>query len=158
MEFLSGKIDELKKELKNTDLPPKQKNLFQQLTDLTAAVLQQQDLLTARILELEEQCDQATERLNDLQLQFLQNFDLDECGMPQRQTKIGHSCDCGHPHSHGDECDCEDCDPERPDDFYTLQCPFCEELFFIERDELDLDVECPFCNKTLKAAENIVKP
>lgn len=159
MEFLSDKITEIKNELKKASLTEEQKALFAKLTDLTESALQQQDLLTAKLLETEEKADETAQQLRDLQILFLQNFDVDECGMPQTQTSDIHTdCNCGHDHSHGDGCDCEECDPDRPDDFYTLQCPFCEELFFIERDELDLDVECPFCSKTVKASENIVKP
>lgn len=152
MEFISGKIADIKKSLEQAELSAEQKQLFEELTDITQASVQQQDLLTARMLELEEKAEQTEQQLRDLQLIFLKNFEVDECGMPQ--TEIG--CNCGH--GHDDDCDCGECDPERPDDFYTLQCPFCEELFFIEKEELDLDIECPFCGKTLKAAENIVKP
>ncbi len=152
MEFISGKIADMKRALEQAGLSTEQKKLFEELTDITQASVQQQDLLTARLLELEEKAEQTEQQLRDLQLIFLKNFEVDECGMPQTET----GCTCGHEHDDG--CGCGECDPERPDDFYTLQCPFCEELFFIEKEELDLDIECPFCGKTLKAAENIVKP
>lgn len=158
MEFLSDKITEIKNEIKKTDFSPRQTILISKLTDLTERALQQQDLLTAQLSETEEKYEELAQQLRDLQILFLQNFDVDECGMPQTQTSDIHAgCECNHDHQHGETCDCGECDPDRPDDFYTLQCPFCEELFFIEKDELDLEIECPFCSKPVKASENIVK-
>lgn len=118
-------------------------DLLKEILSLTEEVLTKQDLQTVKNDEIEEELEYLTGIIKDMQQVIIENFDLEEAAAQKHE----HSCDCGH----------DDCDSAHIDDFYTLQCPFCEELFFIENDEIDGETECPFCNKTVVAAENIVK-
>lgn len=138
MEYLSTKSEQLRQMLKDLDKPKdsSEMKLYSALIDLVDEVTKQQDLLGNKLEELEEFIENMSMDVHDIQELLLKNLDLDALEKPEPQE--------------GD-------DEERPDDFYTLQCPFCEELFFIERDELDLEVDCPFCGKKVVAADNLVK-
>ncbi len=138
MDYLSDKIDDIRTILKDIDLPKDsaEMKLYRALVDITDKMAQQQDLMVNRIEELEETVETMAMSIHDLQEVIVRNLDLEPIDKPEQG---------------------EDFDEEHIDDFYTLQCPFCEELFFIEKDELDLDIPCPFCGKEVKAVDNIVK-
>ena len=141
MEFISNQLDEIKNLAQTNEAIVPLVRIIEKLAN-------QQDLLYNKINELEEINENLAMNLHDVQEIILKNFDLEDCG--------DETCDCGHCDGDCQSCD-DECDEYRPDSFYTLQCPFCEELFFIEKDELDQSVECPFCSKEIKAAENLVK-
>ena len=61
----------------------------------------------------------------------------------------GCGCDC-------DECE-HDCGDDSFEDFLTVQCPFCQEIFFLERAEYEDNVECPLCGHTVAVLDNIVE-
>ena len=138
MDYLSDKTDAIRNLLREIDLPKDsaEMKLYRALVDITDKIAQQQDLMVNRIEELEETVEVMSMSIHDLQEVIVKNLDLEPVEVPEKG---------------------EDFDEEHIDDFYTLQCPYCEELFFIENDELDQDIPCPFCGKSVKAIDNIVK-
>lgn len=148
MEFISSRIEEAKRLLKELNPDPTQKKLYMSLTNLVEQVALKQDILTNKIDELEELNEEMALAIRDIQEILVKNFDIEE--------EVSGGCNCGNCHGEHHK-ENEDIDSERIDAFYTLQCPFCEELFFIEKHELDMDIECPFCQKQVKAIDNIVK-
>ena len=144
MEFISNKIEELKK-IQDKD------RLVNEMLLTIEKLANGYDILVNKVNELEEINESLELNLRDVQQIILKNFDFEDIHTDDED------CDCGHCNGDCQDCD-EECDDARPDSFYTLQCPFCEELFFIERDELDQAIECPFCGKEVKAVDNLVKP
>lgn len=147
MEFMSNKTDEIRLLLKSLKTPENspEKALYSALVELLDDISKQHDLLNAKLQELEDFTESMSMDLHDIQEIIIKNLDLDSL------DNNSNACEC-------EDGKCECCgDEAREDDFYTLQCPFCEELFFIEKDELDETIDCPFCNKPVKAIDNIVK-
>ena len=142
MYFVLNRINSLKEKIEERKDSPDY-GLMKEMLALLEDVAGKQDLQTVKNDEIEEELEYLTSVIKDMQQVILDNFDLE--GAVEEQH--AHECDCGDEH----------CDHEHIDEFYTLQCPFCEELFFIENDEIDGEVECPFCQKKIVAAENIVK-
>lgn len=147
MDFVTDKIAAVKNAVEEKKESPDY-GLMKAMLDILEDVAGKQDLQTVKIDELEEELEYQNSVIKDMQQIILENFDLEEL-----EEK--------HEHEHGCDCGCNDCggecDEKHIDEFYTLQCPFCEELFFIENDELDETVDCPFCNKPVKAIDNLVK-
>ncbi len=138
MDFLSDKTEVIRSILREIDLPKdsSEMKLYKALVDMVDQIAQQQDLLTNKVDEIEQTIEELSMSIHDLQEVIVRNLDLEPIDKPEQG---------------------EDFDEEHIDDFYTLQCPFCEELFFIENDELDQEIPCPFCGKNVKAIDNIVK-
>lgn len=141
MDFVTNKVETLKNEIEKIKDKPNY-DLIKSMLNIIEDISAKQDLQTVKIDELEEEIEYLNTVIGDMQQVIIENFDL-ENSMEENE------------HEHN--CHCEDCDEEHIDEFYTLQCPFCEELFFIENEELDQTVDCPFCNKPVKAIDNIVK-
>lgn len=144
MEFITNKIEAVKTELNKLKNTPNY-DLLKSIIEILEEVAGKQDLQTVKIDELEEKTEYQDSMINDIQKVIIDALDLTEI-----EEKDEKECDC-------DDCHHEEHQKDRVDDFYTLQCPFCEELFFIENYEINNTVECPFCNKSIKASENIVK-
>ena len=144
MEFITNKIEAVKAELNKLKNTPNY-DLLKSIIEILEEVDGKQDLQTVKIDELEEKTEYQDSMINDIQKVIIDALDLTEI-----EEKDEKECDC-------DDCHHEEHQKDRVDDFYTLQCPFCEELFFIENYEINNTVECPFCNKSIKASENIVK-
>ena len=138
MDFLSDKTEVIRSILREIDLPKdsSEMKLYKALVDMVDQIAQQQDLLTNKVDEIEQTIEELSMSIHDLQEVIVRNLDLEPIDKPEQG---------------------EDFDEEHIDDFYTLQCPFCEELFFIENDELDQEIPCPVCGKNVKAIDNIVK-
>lgn len=141
MDFVTNKVETLKNEIEKIKDKPNY-DLIKSMLNIIEDISAKQDLQTVKIDELEEEIEYLNTVIGDMQQVIIENFNL-ENSMEEN----------GHEHNYH----CEDCDEEHIDEFYTLQCPFCEELFFIENEELDQTVDCPFCNKPVKAIDNIVK-
>ena len=63
-----------------------------------------------------------------------------------------------HNHNANEDKDDEDIYYDEGDEeFVTLQCNFCEELFFIDVKESGTTVECPFCKKQVIVADTIIE-
>ncbi len=141
MDYLSNRIDDIKKKFKELEISKEspEYKLINEAIALLGDVSAQQDLANNRIAELEESMDQLYENMRDVQELLIKTLDADEW-TPSSEKE--------------DEAQDEN---ERIDDFYTVQCPFCEMLFIIEKNEIDEDIECPYCNKMFSASENIVK-
>ena len=144
MEFITNKIEAVKTELSKLKNTPNY-DLLKSIIEILEEIAGKQDLQTVKIDELEEKTEYQDSMINDIQKVIIDALDLTEI-----EEKDEKECDC-------DDCHHEEHQKDRVDDFYTLQCSFCEELFFIENYEINNTVECPFCNKSIKASENIVK-
>ncbi|MDF2684927.1 MAG: hypothetical protein K0S55_108 [Clostridia bacterium] len=116
---------------------PSETVFFNTLVDLVEDISKEIDLLNNKTQEIEEYSENMSMDLHDIQELVIKNLSLNE---------------------DDDDNDDEHEDHEGyNDEFITLQCPFCEELFFIEPDELGENVECPFCNKDVNSQENRIK-
>lgn len=107
------------------------------LVDLVEDISKNIDLLNNKTQEIEEYSENMSMDLHDIQELVIKNLNFDDDSI--------------------DDVDEHDEHEGYNDEFITLQCPFCEELFFIEPDEMGDVVECPFCNKEVNSQENRVK-
>lgn len=138
MDYLSKNASAIIEKLKKLDYPADSKEyiLIKEIISLCEDMAGHIDLANNRIEELELEIEDLRNAVRDIQEVIVKNLDLEPVEKPEQE---------------------EGFDEERVDDFYTLQCPFCEELFFIEKEELDQEVDCPFCNKKVVAVDNLVK-
>lgn len=138
MDYLSNNALAIIEKLKKLDFPSDSKEYIyiKETIKLCEDMAGHIDLANNKIEELEMEIEELRGAIKDIQEVIVKNLDLEPIEKPEQQ---------------------DDFDEERVDDFYTLQCPFCEELFFIEKEELDQEVDCPFCNKKVVAVDNLVK-
>ena len=112
---------------------PSEAHFFTELMDFVEDISKNIDLLTNKTQEIEEYSENMSMDLHDIQEILIKNLNIDD--------------------NEDDEIDKEGSNKE----FITLQCPFCEELFFVEPEEYGDVVECPFCNKNVNSEENRVR-
>lgn len=155
MDFVTNKIDGIK-EIINQKKDSEDYGLMLAMLGILESLAEKQDMQTVKLDELEEEIEYQNSVIKDMQQVILTELGFAE-------EKEAESEEETQPHSHihdhsghGHECSCG-CEDGEKEEFYTLQCPYCEELFFIEGDEIDKVVECPFCDKSVKAAENRVE-
>lgn len=159
--FLSERISAVDQELSilSKKATPEEQAFYKQLRNIVAATAEEVDLLSSRVEELMERMENDDTYMQHLSatLQSLQecivgDVTVDADAYTAEYDAEKH-CDCGH----------HDSEPNSPEDsiyydepeerYVTLQCSFCEELFFIEEKELSETVECPFCGKQVSVQQ-----
>lgn len=169
--YLSTRLDAIKKTLSALckTASEEEKKFYEALFDLVSATAGQVDVLGSRLDELEEkveQFDTYNEHLS-ASLQALRDcivgdvsVDTDAYTADYDEHHRDGGCDCGCDCDEDRDCDCDECSHGREDDsfedFLTVQCPFCQEIFFLERAEYEDNVECPLCGHTVAVLDNLV--
>ena len=172
--YLSTRLDAVKKTLTALckTATAEERAYYEALYDIVSATAQQVDVIGSRLDEIEEKTENFetyTEHLS-ASLQSLRDcivgdvrIDTDAYTADYDGSHGGEECDCGcddGEHSCGHSCgDCDHghCDEDDAyEDFITVQCPFCQELFFVERAEYEDNVECPLCGHSVAVLDNAV--
>lgn len=89
--------------------------------------------------------------------------DCDDCGCCG-DDDCDDDCDC---EDDGCGCGCESCsggcegcssreEEDDFEDFFSVQCPFCQEVFFVEKGEYEDNIECPLCNHLVAVMDNLL--
>lgn len=172
--YLSTRLDAIKKTLNTLckTATEEEKSFYESLYDLVSATAQQVDVIGSRLDELEEKTENF-ETYNEhlsASLQALRDCIVGDVTVDtdaytadyDEHHHDGCDCSCEHEHEHdGCGCDCDECEHDCGDDsfedFLTVQCPFCQEIFFLERAEYEDNVECPLCGHTVAVLDNIVE-
>lgn len=173
--YLSTRLDDIKKALNTLckTATAEEKAFYEALYDLVSATAQQVDVIDSRLDEIEEKTeklDTYNEQLS-ASLQALRDciigdvtVDTDDYTADYDARHHHDGCDCGCERD-GDDCaacehGCDECEhgcgDDSYEDFLTVQCPFCQEIFFLERAEYEDNVECPLCGHLVAVLDNLV--
>lgn len=138
--------------------------LAENLLDLIAELSAEIDILKLRVEEANEKADSVSDNLEyvNSNLQLIRDRIVGEISVDTDEYTAAKP---GAEHSHSEECGCgEHADKanesiyfdEEPEEYITLQCCCCEELFFIEKHDEREIVECPFCRKHVRVGDCLI--
>ena len=134
--------------------------IISDLLDLVSELAAEIDMLRLKAEEADEKADAVTDNLEYINsnLQLIRDRIVGEIKVDvDEYTAHGagdHKCDCGHDHENEDNSIYFD--EEEQEQYITLQCCNCEELFFTEKGDDNRIVECPFCHKYVRVSDCLI--
>ena len=169
--YISQSLTQIKEKLTalKDKSKPEEYDFFESLFGIVEKMASELDLINAKTEENAEKTDMINTNIEHMNanLQEIRNcivgdvkVDTDSYTKDFDDCCEGNDCDCGHHHNHNANEDKDDEDiyyDEGDEEFVTLQCNFCEELFFIDVKESGTTVECPFCKKQVIVADTIIE-
>lgn len=159
--FNSGKAEELKsKYAQQLKSGAQQDRIISELLDLVSELAAEVDMLRLKAEEADEKADAVTDNLEYINsnLQLIRDRIVGEIKVDTDEYTVHeadeHECGCGHSHEHEDENIYFD--EEEQEEYITLQCCNCQELFFIDKKDDKQIVECPFCRKHVRVGDCLI--